>query len=469
MFFRVLGPLETCSPGRESRRSARKPATLLVRLLAAAGEWVSWEKLIDAIWYGQVPPVSARSNIKSYVWQLRRDLPPAAGGPRIEYRAGAYRVRVDTGELDVDWFEQYVADARRAMVNGDLADAVQHLTKGLALWRGGPFPELPAETALPLVANLTEMRCEAREMLADALAGQSRYQEAIADLRELTIEDPLREGPWARLVRTLHRAGRRSEALVTYEHARAVLADELGVEPGPELVSARREALAERQVRPRRELPRDVPDFTGRTDEVARLVELSRTAATSVPVAVIDGIPGVGKTALAVHVAHRIAERFPDGQLFLDLGQGTMTAGKTLARLLRTIGVPDSAIPATTSERAAMWRAELAVRRLLLVLDDGASAGHIEPLLPGSPGCMVLVTTRTRPLRLPAVDIVSLGPLGFEHAAELFLAGAGDRRMGTVHDVVHLCGGVPAAIRSAATDFWIRPKWTGQHVSGRTA
>ncbi|MET0236932.1 MAG: BTAD domain-containing putative transcriptional regulator [Kibdelosporangium sp.] len=473
MLFRVLGPLETCSPDGPSHQFARKPATLLASLLAVAGQWVSCEKLIDAIWNDRTPPVSARSNIKSYVWQLRRDLPPTAAGPRIEARAGAYRVCVDAGELDVDYFEQHMADARKAMATGDLADVVRHLTLALELWRSDPFPEIPTKTTTPLVAGLTETRFEAREMLAVALAGQGHCHEAIADLRELTVEDPLREAPWAQLVRTLHQAGRRNEALVTYEHARAVLKDELGVEPGPELVSARREVMAHRQVKPRCELPRDVPDFTGRTAEVARLRELSRTAATGVPVAVIDGAAGVGKTALATHVAHRIANRFPDGQLFLDLGQAAMTADRILARLLRSIGVPDRDIPADTAERAAMWRAELAGRRLLLVVDDARGAGQIQPLLPGSPGCMVLVTTSTRMLGLAAVDIVSLGPLGFEHAAELFLAGAGDWRMGAVPDavsgIVHLCGGVPAAIRAAATDFRVHPKRAAQQLSGRTA
>jgi DNA-binding SARP family transcriptional activator len=456
MLYRVLGPLETCPPGA----FANKPATLLVSLLATPGEWVSCEKLIDAIWYERTPPSSARSNIKSYVWQLRRVL----GGSRIEGRSGAYRVCVQPGELDVDCFKQRAADARSALAAGDVTRAVEHLTAALELWRGTPFTELPSEMSGPVVANLTELRWELRETLADAFAAQSRYQEAIAELRALTVADPLREGPWAQLVRTLHQAGRRSEALAVYEDARAVLDEELGVAPGAELSDACRAAMTERQVKARCELPRDVPDFTGRGDEVARLLDLSRTSEKSVPVAVIDGMPGVGKTALAVHVAHSIAEQFPDGQLFLDLGNAS--AAGILARLLRTLGVTE--IPADVSERAALWRASLVGLRLLLVFDDVRDTAQIEPLLPGSPGCMVLVTTRTRLLRLPAVDAVSLDPLGQDQAAQLLL-NAGDWRMGAapqaVQEVTNLCAGLPAAIRTAAMVFRSRPKWTANQVA----
>ncbi len=469
MLFRVLGPLETQRPGESPIQwVTRKPATLLATLLLHAGQWVSCDRLIEVIWYEQVPPPSVRSNIKSYVWQLRRALPPAPGGVRIESRAGAYRLRVADGELDVDCFEQHAAHARRAMAGGDLPAAAGHLTAALALWRDTPFPELVTAAEEPLVVNLVETRWELRETLADVLAGQGQHREAIVLLREVTAEGPLREGAWARLVRTLHQAGRRSEALATYEQARAVLAGELGVEPGQELAEAHRIALTDQQVlgRPRCDLPRDVPDFTGRAGEVARLTELGRSSATSVPVAVIDGMPGVGKTTLAVHVARELAGRFPDGQLFIDLS-ACRSSGDVLARLLRAIGISDQVIPATTDERAAVWRSELAGHQVLLVLDDARSAGQIEPLLPGAPGCMVLVTSRSR-LRLDAVDSVTLEPLGHEESAALFLAGARDWRIDAepeaLGEITRLCGGLPTAIRAAIALFRDRPKWTASQL-----
>ncbi|MET0133768.1 MAG: BTAD domain-containing putative transcriptional regulator [Kibdelosporangium sp.] len=475
MFFRVLGPLETQQPGVPTVQwVTRKPATLLATLLLNAGHWVSCDQLTEVIWHGQVPPLSARSNIKSYVWQIRRALPPAADGPRIESRSGAYRLHVADGELDVDCFRRHAAEARKVMADGDLPAAVRHLTAALGLWRGTPFPELVMAAEDPLVANLVEMRWELRETLADVLAEQGQYREAIVLLRELTAEGPLREGAWTRLVRTFHQAGRRSEALATYEHARAVLADELGVEPGQDLADAHRRASTEQPgrprvlERPRCDLPRDVPDFTGRADQVARLTELGRSSATSVPVAVLDGMPGVGKTALAVHVARRIAGQFPDGQLFIDLG-AQQSSGDVLARLLRTIGISARAIPATTDERAAMWRSALAGHRMSLVLDDARSAEQVEPLLPGNPGCMVLVTSRAR-LRLAGADGVTLDPLGRVESAALFLAGAGDWRTNAepqaIAEIIRLCEGVPAAIRAAVGLFRSRPKWTvGQLVA----
>jgi DNA-binding SARP family transcriptional activator len=475
MLFRVLGPLETRQPGEPAIQwVTRKPATLLATLLLNAGRWVSCDQLIEVIWYEQVRPPSTRSNIKSYVWQIRRALPPGPRGSRIESRSGAYRLHVADGELDMDCFTQHATWARQAMADGDLPATAEHVTTALGLWRGTPFPELVMAAEDPLVANLVELRWELREMLADVLAGQGQYREAIVLLRELTAEGPLREGTWTRLVRTFHQAGRRSEALAAYEQARAVLADELGIEPGQELAEAHRCALTEQHgrqqvlVRPRCDLPRDVPDFTGRADEVVRLTELGRSSATSVPVAVIDGMPGVGKTALAVHVARRIAGQFPDGQLFIDL-HARQSSADVLARLLRTIGISEQAIPATTDERAAMWRSELAGHRLLLVLDDARSTEQIEPLLPGNPGCMVLVTSRTR-LRLDAVDSVTLQPLGSAESAALFLAAAHDWRINAepaaLGEITRLCGGLPTAIRAAVTLFRDRPQWTaGQLVA----
>ncbi|WP_346133834.1 AfsR/SARP family transcriptional regulator [Lentzea roselyniae] len=454
MLFRVLGPLET------GVRVARKPAALLATLLLNAGEWVDCNRLTEVIWPDQVPPRSALSNIKSYVWQLRRDLPDS--GPRIEARAGAYRLCVAPGEVDAECFRRHTAAGRSAMARGDAAEAVRHLETAARLWRGRPFAELPDDVVAPVVAELEELRWEVRETLADALTAVRRHREAIALLRELTAADPLREGPWARLVLTLVRAGRRSEALATYEDARRVLADELGVDPGPALVEAHRQALVEPGTRRVRcDLPRAVPDFTGRSREVARLTELGRSATTTVPVVVIDGTPGVGKTALAVHVAHRIAGEFPDGQLFVDLRSpdgAPLDAGLLLARLLRAAGVRD--IPDDVVERAAAWRAELAGRRVLLVLDDAASSDQVRPLLPGSAGCMVLITTRTPVLHLDAITPLTLAPLAAAQTAALFRSGAEASTDDVVQEVVRRTGGVPTAVRAATALFRTRPQWT---------
>lgn len=460
MLFRVLGPLETGAAPR--RWGARKPAALLAALLLDAGEWVSCDRLVDAVWSDQEPPASAVSNVKTYVWQIRKSL--CDGATRVEGRPGAYRVRVRAGELDVDRFREHVRHARRAMSDGDPAGAVDHLTAALALWRGRPFAELPGAMAAPVVAELDELRWDAREALADALTALGRLREAVALLRELTAADPLREGLWARLVRVLLHEGRRGEALAVYEQARTVIAEELGVDPGRDLVEAHRQALGERAPgrAARCDLPRAVPDFTGRAGEVARVAHLSLTSPTCVPVVVVDGAAGIGKTALAVHVAHRIADRFPDGQLHVDLRREPPGSADLLARLLHRLGVQD--VPAGPEDRAAAWRAELAGRRVLLVLDSATSAEQVIPLLPGSPGCMVLVTAESR-LRLDAVETIGLEPLSTAESATLFRMGAPEASADVVREATRFARGVPAAIRKALALFRGSPQWTARRFA----
>ncbi|MEU4765225.1 AfsR/SARP family transcriptional regulator [Actinosynnema sp. NPDC023794] len=226
MIFRVLGP----------QAGPRKPATLLATLLLHANAWVSLEELIDEIWQEQAVPASASRNVRTYVWQLRQVVP--AG--RIDARPRSYRLHVAPGEVDAD-VARSLLDRSRGVTG---AEAVGCLTSALELWRGTPFAELRAETALTATAWLHELRWELRERLADAYTAVGRHGEAIAVLRALTAEDPLREGTWARLVRALHAAGRRANALSEYQRVCDFLAAELGVEPGPELVRARREVAA---------------------------------------------------------------------------------------------------------------------------------------------------------------------------------------------------------------------------------
>ncbi|GAA1295551.1 AfsR/SARP family transcriptional regulator [Saccharothrix xinjiangensis] len=226
MIFRVLGP----QPG------ARKPATLLAVLLLHANAWVSLDELIEHIWQEQDVPPSAGHNVRTYVWQWRRALPPG----RIDTRSRTYRLRVEPGDTDADVARDLLDRAAR----GPAAQAVEPLTAALDLWRGRPFAELRHEVAAPEAARLDDLRWEVRERLADAWTALGRHGEAIAVLRALIAEDPLREGAWARLVRALSRAGRRANALVEYRRVCDLLAAELGVAPGPELLRARREVAA---------------------------------------------------------------------------------------------------------------------------------------------------------------------------------------------------------------------------------
>lgn len=473
VLFHVLGPVEARAPGGVVvDQRARKPHAVLATLLLHANAWVGLDRLVASTWPEQDTPTSAGANVKTYIWQLRRALPDPPGGRRIESRPGAYLLRVEPGELDVDRAGRLAAEARRALLGGDHRAAAERCAEALALWRGELFDGAADDVAPGLAARVAELRWELREVLADALAGLDRPGEAIDVLRSLTEEDPLREEPWARWVRVLGAVGRPGAAAAVYERARTVLARELGVEPGPRLRAAG--AAAARADRParrtRRDLPRDVPDFACRAGEVERISAMGRAGGAGAPVVVvIDGMPGVGKTALATRVAHRLAPAYPDAQLHLDLG-GDLDPAEVLARGLRALEVPAARVPDGIAERAALWRAELARHRVLLVLDGAADAAGVRPLLPGGPGAMALVTSRSRLPALEGVHVVALEPLGAEDGATALRAMLADRGAGAdpdaVAEVVRLCGGLPSAMRAAAGRFLSRPMWTLSDLVG---
>ncbi|GAB2755366.1 AfsR/SARP family transcriptional regulator [Amycolatopsis magusensis] len=471
MLFRVLGPLEARTPaGAVLELGARKPTRVLAALLLNPNGWTSVAQLIGATWHEQAAPASAEANLKTYIWQLRRVLP----GDRIESRPGAYRLRVEQGELETDLVAAAVPAARRALAAGDALQAAQLYTEALARWRGRPFDGLEADFADPVLARLEDLRFELRLGLADAWQAANRFEDAIALLHELTDENPLREAAWARLVRVLHRAGRRDEAITAFGRARTLLSAELGIEPGPELNAAFTEALEPGGRRRCCDLPRDLPTLTGREAELDSLRAQRRTGGP-VPVLVVDGMAGVGKTALAVRFAHEVSDDYPDARLFVDLRarNAPLSPEDALARLLRAAGVPDSAIPAELDERAALWRGELAGRKVLLVLDDAAEAAQVVPLLPGTGGCLVLVTTRNRALAVEGARGLTLAPLDAWSAAEMFRTGVGDWRSdaepAAVAELVGLCGGLPAALRAAAARLRSRPLWTVGRLVTRLA
>ena len=487
MLFNALGSLEVRA-GAPPMEFGRKPATLLVRLLLHANSWVSVDQIVDALW-GETAPPSANGNVKTYIWQLRRCLPSASGGPRVEGRAGGYRIRIAPGELDALVFEDLARDGRRAMDEGDPEIAAQQFGAALRLWRGSPYPELPAVIAGIATARLEELRWEVCERLADAQVARGRYVDTVALLRPLTVENQLREGLWARLIHALSGAGRRSEALTAYQRIRQVLQDELGVGPGPELREVQRRVLTGELVTrpvapaqigqraPRHSyLPRGVPDFVGRTRELEALLSVGQRCDRALGVAVVDGMPGVGKTALALRAAHQLLNRYPDGQLLCDLHGHSARSGPVepfaaLAGLLRAFGVTGSAVPTDAEERAALWRATLADRRVLLVLDDAASAAQVRPLLPGDGGCLVLVTSRGRLAGLDGVHTLTLDVFSHSAALALFAAAVGDQRVSgepaASAEVVRLCGHLPVAIRIAATRLRQRRAWSVATLADR--
>ncbi|MEC3978826.1 AfsR/SARP family transcriptional regulator [Amycolatopsis sp. H20-H5] len=473
VLFRILGPLEVLGHDGSARRpGAGKPATVLGALLLAPGTWVSVDRLVGLAWPGTAPPTSAEANLKTYVWQLRRLLPEHADGSRIESGSGGYRLRLDAGELDADQAARHFAHARLATAAGDHETALDLLQRALRLWRGQPLAGLDC-LAGEAVERLGELRGQLRESLAETQLKLGRTADAVATLRVLTAEDPLREDAWARLVRALHTMGRPAQALAAYHQAYRLLATELDVRPGPELTEALRLVRGDRSPSapsPRRELPRDVPWFTGRDEE---LRAVRRACGDIAPVIVVDGEAGTGKTAFAVHAAGLAPERFPDGQFFVDLhARDRLTPLEpfdVLGRLLRGLGLPTALVPSEVDERAALWRSELACRRLLLVLDDAASREQVEPLLPGTGSSAVLITTRDRHWHVDGATRLHLGPLPPAEAVELFRAAAGNRcgrdDAASVARIVRYCDGRPRALRDLAATLQASPQWTVQRLA----
>jgi DNA-binding SARP family transcriptional activator len=449
--FRVLGPLEVDGPdGAPIDVCGGKPATMLTLLLLHRNAWVSTDQLIDAVWSAGEPPASAQRNLKTYVWQLRRALP----GERIESRPGAYRVSVLPGELDADVAAGWSDEARRLLTDGSAAEAAVVVERALTLWRGCPYDGLTAD-ASTAVDRLTELHRSLREDLADAHLAQGRPADAIALLRSLTDEEPLREHAWTKLMTTLRQTGRRHDALSAYQRARTILVRELGIEPGAELVMLHQEILNEEAPAPvvtepiSSDLPARVAGFTGRAAELTAVC--AATSADGVAVVTVDGMAGIGKTAFVLEAAGRIGlER----RLYLDLRAHQAEPVSTvdaLSKLLRRLGCT-GLLPTATDDLGALWRAM--APRVLLVLDDVVDVAQVRELLPNAPGSVVLVTSRNRLVGLDRTAAVSLRPLD----AGEFLAD---------DDVLRVCGGHPGAIRELSDRMRDRQPWTVARLLAR--
>ncbi|MEV4317285.1 BTAD domain-containing putative transcriptional regulator [Actinocrispum sp. NPDC049592] len=417
--FGVLGPLEVTVAGVAVPLGGRKPRMLLATLLLAPNTTVDVDTLVDVLW-PENPPRSAVANIRTYAHSLR-----AAIGTRVRSRPGGYEIAVEPGELDMTEFE---AHARRGSL-----DAAREL------WRGRALADLPCCPEWePTLARLEELRLDVLE----------KCRLGVPELRGLLAEHPLREELWRQLVLALHGSGRDAEAAQAYAEAARVLATELGTRPGPQL----RQAYEEISVFPVCQLPLDVADFTGRAAAVTTIEDLLRGR---LPLVVaVTGPPGAGKSTVAVHIGHRMAGEFPDGQLYIDLRQTT----DPLAYVLDTLGIPD--VYSSHTARAARYRSALARRRMLVVIDNATDIGQITPLLPGSGGCAVIITSRHRMPDLVGAVPVPLGALTDNEARELLARIAG-RRIAEepvqANEILAACGNLPLAIRVAAAKLAARP------------
>lgn len=483
--LQVLGPLLAWRRGTPVRLGGSKQRALLGLLAVHPGAVVGRDAIGEVLW-GADMPATAPAMIQSHVSRLRGLLGASGTQHRraglLEAAGSGYRLRADQADLDLIPYQRLTERARTALRAGDAASACDLFEQALGLWHG----ELVADVELlrdhPSVVAITQHRATVVVEYAEASCGAGRYDRAAPYLQELAELEQLNERAHACLMVVLAGSGRPAAAVELYEKIRRRLDEQLGLRPGARLTAAHlqvlrheippavpgpgdghisqvtRDARSSAAVPVPAQLPPAVVDFSGRSAEVAELCGLLRPEADGpgVPVVVISGPPGAGKSTLMVQAAHALRPVFPDGQLWAPL-QGASDRprdpGDVLGEFLRALGVPGSAVPDGTHERAALYRSRLAGRRMLVAVDDAASADQVLPLLPGTAGAAVVVTSRRRLIELPGSRPVRLGPLTPDEAAELLGRIAGPDRVAAERqaaaELAAGCGHLPLALRIA--------------------
>ncbi|WP_371673607.1 tetratricopeptide repeat protein [Streptomyces sp. NBC_00289] len=503
MHLHLLGPLELRVAGRALDLGQPRRRAVLAALAADAGRPVTVESLIDRVW-DTTPPGGARSVLYSHISRLRQLLDdaastgdgeraPAPGAPiRLRRISGGYVLEAEESAVDLLRFRSLVTRGRGSHLSD--VQRADLLEEALGLWRGVPLSGLPGVWAERTRTAWRHERVEAAIAWARAGLGRGRPQDVPALLHPLMAEHPLSEPLAAVLVRSLAAAGRTAEAVVAYTEARRRLAEELGVTPGHELRSAyeelRRESVEVERSRAGHvpvveeapaastgapapaQLPMDVRPFTGRAEQLAELTrhltaDTGSGGTAAVVVSAVSGTAGVGKTALAVHWAHQVRDAFPDGQLYVDLRgydpEEPVSAAQALAGFLGALGTAGRDIPPRLDDRAARYRTALDGRRLLVLLDNAASAAQVRPLLPGSPTCKVLITSRDALASLVSVHgahRMVLDVLSPDDALALLHTLIGPRveaERTAARALAEQCGRLPLALRVAAELVRSRP------------
>lgn len=473
----VLGPVRVRVGGAAVPIGSTQQRSLLALLALRNGRPVGLDEIVDALW-GVRPPKSHRTIVQIYIGALRRILEPQRDGvtqPGALARvAGGYQLQLPAGRLDVADFWAEAAAARRLAAQGEHATAAGRFGLALGLWRG----PIAADTSIrhhPDVSELGAERVRTALDWSDSALACGNFHGITRTLRVLVREDPMHEALHARLMLVLAAGGEQSAALATFDDIRGRLAEELGVRPGQELRAAQLRVLSQKPTggnapagedAPARlpalaQLPPDVRGFAGRTDELRRLDEIAAGAGdqpTAIVIAAVAGTAGVGKTALAVHWAHRVAGRFPDGQLFVNLrgfdAAGTLTQpAEAIRGFLEALGVPADQMPTNLDALIGLYRSRLSSRRMLIVLDNARDAEQVRPLFPAAPGCLVLVTSRNQLTGLAAAEAAQLLRLDLLTDAEArqLLAqrlgrGQVDSQPEAVADIIAACERLPLAL-----------------------
>ncbi|MFD0352780.1 BTAD domain-containing putative transcriptional regulator [Streptomyces sp. NPDC127110] len=481
--------------------------TILALLLLSPGRIVPVDTLVDVVWNGR-PPATARTQVAIVIAALRKAIKSEGVAEEVIATAHpGYLLRPDGHVLDTVTFSGLVGEAEEAVRTHRPADAARCYAEALALWRGPALAGVTGQLVEDEAARWEEVRINAYEAMTGVQLELGRHQLLLPELAAAVREHPLRERARYHLILAQYRSGRRAEAMESFREARRQFIDELGMDPGPELqelhdailrddpslafeppvqqvdaADGAGDALAARGRVVPSELPPDVPGFAGRGVELVALdtlVDGQGEDSRASTVGLITGVAGVGKTGLAVRWAHRVTEQYPDGRLFADLRgydehHAPTTAGDILSRFLRSLGVDSDDVPNGLEDRIALYRSVLAERRVLIVLDNVRTFAQIRPLLPGSGGSTVLVTSREQLEQLvtwPQRGRVHLGVLPEADSVELLGRIVGEARIQAAPEdsarLAELCDRLPLALRIAAARLASKPHWTVRHLVTR--
>ncbi|SEF98920.1 DNA-binding transcriptional activator of the SARP family [Nonomuraea solani] len=504
MLVLMLGPVEVRADGESVPLGGPKPKALLAALTQHPRQVLSIEHLIDLIW-DESPPNSATALVHTYVSALRRGLAAIGRQSALATRSPGYLFDVQRTENDLEIHDRHLDLARRLEREGDHPEAMKHYQQALALWRGPAFGGIEAAFVRARAAALEEDRLSIEEGLARCDLAAGRPDECASRMARVSATHPLREEARGLLMRGLYESGRQADALTAYRDGRRHLRDELGIEPGAKLRSlhdqvlsgalsplvpaartpagksvkataGRAPAIVDEYTVPRN-LPPGIGDFTGRAKQVEALRQFAASArehpGPATPTVVVSGFGGAGKSALAVHAAYLLKDVYPDGQLFADLRGADGDAGvrDALGRFLGALGVTVAERPDNLDDRVELYRRKIAGRNLVIVLDNVSGEHQVRKLLPGSPGCLVIITSRMRLTGLEASELLELDFFTVDVSVEMLSKMIGPARIATdpasATTIARLCGGIPLAIRAAGGKLLARPHWPLRALADR--